>query len=237
MDRSLPVIVFILHIVFYVPAYSIGRESSILTPTSIEKQDSIYERQLLYNGRVWRNLYSNIAGGEYLYSNDWITGEVIINDIVFKNLPIRYDIYNDQVITSLNQGIFVQLNKELVNGFVIPFENRINIFENFGYGQGNYQYGYCQVLYKGNVSLLVKHSKFIKILAVQNRYDEFYENQIIYVLKDDKFFRISRKKDLIGMFSDKKSQVMNFIRTNKIRMRKKNPDSFIPVVKYYDNLK
>lgn len=200
------------------------------------KQDSIIDRQLLFNGRIWRSRYSNILGGEFLFSKNWLNGEITINDLTFKNIPLRYDIYNDQLITMVNQGTFVQLNKELTEGFVLAFENRKYIFQNFGNGSNSLK-GFGQVLYKGDVSFILKYSKIIKLLAVENKYDEFNEDRTLYLLKNGSFFRITGKNDLIKALSDKELQLTNFIRANKIKIRKKDPESFIPVIKFYDNLK
>jgi hypothetical protein len=137
----------------------------------------------------------------------------------------------------VNQGTFVQLNKELIKGFVLSFENKKYAFENFGNESTKSIIGFGQVLYKGKISLILKHTKLIKLLAVENKYDEFYEVQALFLLKNGSFLRISGKNDLIKALSDKELQLKNFIRENKIKIRKRDPDSFIPVVKFYDNLK
>ena len=228
---------------FYIVALSIKIHGSVPPPLfsrvslSSVKPDSVTERQLLFNGRIWRSLYSGILGGEFLFSQNWLNAEVTINDMTFKNIPLRYDIFNDQLITMVNQGTFVQLNKELIKGFVLSFENKKFAFENFENGSSGSFSGYAQVLYKGNVSFILKHSKTIKLLAVENRYDEFLEVQTLYILKNGSFFRISGKNDLLKIFSDKELQLKNYIRNNNIKIRKKDPDSFIPVIKFYDNLK
>jgi hypothetical protein len=201
------------------------------------KNDTIPDRQLLFNGRIWRSMYSNILGSEFIFSKDWLIGEVFINDMEFRKVPLRYDIFNDQLISMLNPGTFVQLNKELVKWFVLPFENNNKLFENFESIPGNPIKGFGQVLYKGKSSFIIKHSKLIKLLAVENKYDEFYEVRTLYILKDGNFLRISGKKELIKALSDKKEMIKDFITKNKIRIKKKNPESFIPVIKYYDNIK
>jgi hypothetical protein len=83
----------------------------------------------------------------------------------------------------------------------------------------------------------VKQKKLIKELAIQNKYDEFYQEESLYILKNEIFYRISRKKDLLNVLSDKEVQLKNFLREKRIKVRKKDPESFLPAIIFYDNLK
>jgi hypothetical protein len=200
-------------------------------------RDTIPEKQQLFNGRIWRTLYSNVFGDEFLLTRDWIDGEVNINDMTFKNVPLRYDILNDQVLTKISQGVFVQLNKELIKGFILLYENKKMVFDNFGTGPGNPIKGFGQVLYRGSIFFIVKQTKQIKELAIQNRYDEFYQQQVLYILKNGIYYRISGKKDMLNALSDKEVQLRKFIREKRIKVRKRDPESFLPSIIFYDNLK
>jgi hypothetical protein len=237
MDRFLKIVFIIFTVILFTSGIS---PQSIKHPdpnSYLNMQDSISEKQLLFNGRIWRSLYSDIIGDEFLLSKDWLIGDLVINDIQFKNVPLRYDIYNDQLITMMNQGTFVQLNKELIKEFILFFENRKYLFENFRDTQKNPVRGFGQILYKGKICLIMKETKEIKELAVQNRYDEFSKTQALFILKDGRFYRLSGKKDLLKVLSDKDEKLQNFIRENKLRIRKNNPERFIPVLNFYDNLK
>lgn len=198
--------------------------------------DTIPEKQVLFNGRIWRSLYANVFGDEFLITRDWINGDVEINDITFKNVPLRYDIYNDELLTRVNQGTFISLNKELVKGFILSQENKKMVFENFGNGPGNSVKGYGQVLYKGIICFIHKQKKLIKELSIQNRYDEFYQEESLYILRNGIFYRINGKRDMLNALSDKEAQLKSFLREKKIRVRKKIPESFLPAIIFYDNL-
>ena len=199
--------------------------------------DTIADNQLLFNGRIWKNLNSNVVGDEFLFSKEWITGDININEITFHDVPLRYDIYNDQLLAYYNRTTFVQLNKELIREFTLEYLNKKNTFKNFSGGKDNPVNGFGQVLYEGNTYLIIKHEKRIQQLAVDNKFDQFYQLQTLYILKTGKYYRVNSKRDLINILSDKKQQVQNYIREKKIRVRKKVPESYIPVLQYYDTLK
>jgi uncharacterized protein YajQ (UPF0234 family) len=92
------------------------------------------------------------------------------------------------------------------------------------------------VLYDGGTSLYVKYKKEILLLAIENKYDIFNQINRIFVEKNGKIFKVNSKGELLKLLGDQKHQVRNFIRSNKIRISRKNPDSFKPVIEYYDKL-
>jgi hypothetical protein len=209
--------------------------SRINSFTSI--RDTIPDDQLLFNGRIWRSAYSYVVGDEFLFSKEWFNGDVTMNEMTFHNVRLRYDILNDQLLVFYNKTTFIQLNKEMIKEFTITHDLQKDTFENFSGGKDNPVNGFGQVLYKGNIYLIYKHIKRIQQLAVDNKYDEFYKQQTLYILKEGKFYKVNGRKDLINILSDKKQKVQVYMRENKLRIKKKEPASYIPVLKYYDTLK
>src|SRR5674476_1380018 len=86
-------------------------------PVQISKRDSLNENQILYNGKLWHNLYHKIKGDQFLFSNYYLPGSLTINYRSYNNLGISYDIYNDEIITKQNNGLIFKLNKEMFASF------------------------------------------------------------------------------------------------------------------------
>ena len=200
----------------------------------LKEQDTI-KKQILYNGRVWRNLYHLIRGDQFLFSNDFLPATVTMNGKLFKNISVKYDILNDEILTSAAHNIVLQLNKEMVDMFTLQFGNNTFQFEKLEPDTINMLTGYVNVLQKGNVTLYVKYRKEILLLAVENRYDLFFQSHKIYLMKNGILHQISGKSDLLSLLSDRKPEVKNFIKKNKIRISKKIPESFVPVIEFYNN--
>jgi hypothetical protein len=200
------------------------------------EQDTLLQKQILYNGRVWRNQFYKVRGDQFLFSQDFLPGTVTIRGQLFDNVRLRYDIYKDQIMTMSNPTTILQINKEMVDKFSLKFENKLYQFERTTSDSSKALKGYLNVLYKGNTSLYVKYKKDIELLAEDSKYDRFYQTRRIYLVKDGIIYQVPGKKELFNLLVDKKQQIRNFIKTNKLKVSKTDPESFVPVLEYYDNL-
>jgi len=192
--------------------------------------------QTLYNGRAWRNLFYRVKGDQFLFSPEFLPGSVSIQGKLFKNIPLKYDIYNDELLTITDHGIILQLNKEMVDLFTMNYENHILSFKNLEADSISSLSGYVNVLYDGGTSLFIKYRKEILTLAVENKYDMFNLVNRVFVEKDGEITKVDSKGELIKLFEDQKHLVRSYIRSNKIRVSRKDPESFKPVIEYYDKL-
>jgi hypothetical protein len=198
-------------------------------------QDTI-DIQTLYNGRVWRNLYSRVVGDQFLFTTDFLPGSVTIDDRLYSDLPIKYDIYNDQILTVTDLKIIIELNKEMIDCFTISHNNKKYDFLRIIPDSLTSLDGYYNVMYDGNLSLYLKYKKEILPLEVEHKYDLFYESQKIYLKLGDKVYPVHGKGGLLKLLKDKKQQIRSFIKKNKLMVTKKDPWSLVPVVKFYDTL-
>jgi hypothetical protein len=192
--------------------------------------------QILYNGRIWRNLYSGIRGDQFLFSSDFQQGSVNIGNKIFIDVELRYDIYNDELHIRTDQNIILQMNKEMVDAFTIRFNSRTYDFIKQREGSANEKHGYLNILYNGRLKLYVKYRKEILLLAVDNKYDLFTQMHRIYLEKDDEMHPVRKKKDIIDLFSDEKQKIRSFMKNNKVTVSRKDPDSFVRLVEFCDNL-
>ena len=96
--------------------------------------------------------------------------------------------------------------------------------------------GFVNVLYLGNSALYIKYKKEIQLLAVDDKYDLFFQTQKIYFVKKGTVYQISGKRDLFKALPENKTQLKEYIKKNGIKISKKTPESFVPVIRYYDSL-
>ena len=216
--------------------YGICPKDSEAILFNIFQQDSIKESQILYNGTVWRNKYFKIRGYQFLFSKEFLKGTISINGKTFNNINIGYDIYNDEIITPTYHGVILQLNKEMVDSFTINFNNKTYRFIKIQEDSVKGFKGYANVLYEGKTSVYVRYRKEIELLAVEGTFDMFYQTPSVWLVKDRIVHPVADKLDLFKALEDNKLQIRNYIKINKLRVSKRDPESFVPIVRFYDSI-
>lgn len=195
--------------------------------------DTLKENQLLYNGRIWRNLYYNVDGDQFLFSKAFMPGKIVLRGKVFTDMHILVDIYKDEILIPLSSGGVLQINKEMIDSFSINFLNKEYNFTRIQLDSLN---SFVQVIYKEKTALYVKHTKKIDKLAESGQYDKFYQSDQTYFELNGKVYPVAGKRDLINVLTDKKEMISSFMRKNKLKISKTKPESYIPVLKYIDTI-
>ncbi|MFZ0283499.1 MAG: hypothetical protein WAL29_17735, partial [Bacteroidales bacterium] len=73
-------------------------------------QKGLSGKELLLNGRVWRNEFSKVTGNQFFLTDTYLKGSVIYNGRRFDNLDLRYDIYNDELILKTESHPVIFMN-------------------------------------------------------------------------------------------------------------------------------
>jgi len=199
-------------------------------------QDTLSENQNLYNGRIWKNLFYMVEGDQFLFSNEFLSGSLSINSKLYPVISIKYDIYNDEILTPIKPVGILQLNKEMVDSFSLVHHDKRYHFIRMKLDSMGGLEGFVHVLYKGKAALYIKYNKKIDRPGVVGRPDYFYQANRIYFVKDGIYYQINRKNDLFRILKSDKASLKDFMKRNSIRIFKKVPDSFISVIRYYDTL-
>jgi hypothetical protein len=200
-------------------------------------KDSLYGNQALINGRIWRDLYPAVKEDQFLFSYEFLPGSVTIDGNTYGNLKLRYDIMNDEIITVTGKGIVLQLNKEMVDNFTLTYGFRIYNFSNIVADSLSKVAGYVNILYKGKSSLYIKYFKEISKRGPGKNYENFVQDDRVYINKDGVFYQIRNNRDFKKFVSDKKDEIKVYLKGNRIMISRKFPDTYVPVLEYYDSLK
>jgi len=237
VKRFLFLVIFSLSLNATLPGIDPGEFRITHINNALSVEDTLKENQLLYNGRVWRNRYYRVKGDQFLISRDFSPGSITICGKTYDRIDIRYDIYNDEIMIPSNNGIILQINKEMVDSFSISYLNDIWKFVNIRGDSLKGFSGYFNILYDGQCKLYVKYKKEIDLLAVDKKYDQFYQLHRIYLLKEGVPYLLTSKYSLLNLLGDDKKTVKNYISKNRLILFRKNPHSFIPVIQYLDGLR
>ena len=194
------------------------------------------DKLTLLNGRVWRNPYTRVTGDQFFLENIFFTGSVTFNGKRFYNLDLKYDIFNDELILSIESYPVIMLNKEMVDSFSFVSGSRIFRFINAGNDTSEILKGYVNVLYSGPSALYVKYAKMIQPLGDDGINDQFYERHQVYLRKGAEIIPVDGKRNLLNLLIDKKSEIRDYMKKNRIRIQKQDPYTYIRVLEFYDSL-
>jgi hypothetical protein len=199
--------------------------------------DTLPDNQLLYNGRVWQNLYPGVRDDQFLFTRQFLKGSVTMRGITFKDIWLRYDIFKDELLTPGITGGVLQLNKELVDSFSIFHSSRNYSFIKIAGETMGVTGGYYNILYNGKHAFYARYIKKIGKLAEEGKYDRFYQVTRFYAADDKKLYQVSRRKDMERFYGKNKTAIRDFIRNNNPGISREDPAGFVAILHYLDNLR
>jgi hypothetical protein len=185
--------------------------------------------------------YSNIVGDPYLYK-DFYPGKLVLTTGENIGLDMRYDIYADQIhFRDKKNTVFALLQPEKISMITIDtvkfVYDRISKSGNLPTDKS----AYFIVRADGKCKLLVKKNLRIQDAEPPKPYMDakpakFIHTEDTYYLKlqGKNPVRISSKKDILNVLSDKKNELSNFFKSEKPVT--KSVDDLVKIIKYYNGL-
>lgn len=234
--------------IFWIPYFLIGQgaEEEILRKNrellSSQHENIFGNLRDVISGREHRAVYHFTNGHPFWGQKSWILGSVQTTLHHYPNLTIRYDLYKD-VLLYLPDSLsvdFLAVNPNLVSNFTL---NDV-VFVNLGKGEeaqamDNIEMdpGYYEWVYKGKSNLFAKNWKELKSKSGDARvHSEFYDRRVLYIYREDTFYRIKKKKELLHALSPHRAAIKTYVRKERIPVRKITDIQFINLLRYYDSL-
>ncbi|MBN2666902.1 MAG: hypothetical protein JXR67_10350 [Bacteroidales bacterium] len=239
MPRKRRVWLLLLFIIFRIAFQVPAEASSHSFPGNQESRsrDSI-EKQILFNGKIWINLYQITEGHQFFSSRDFLKGSVSMSGKTFADPVLRFklDLVNDELLLSADNSTVIQLNKEMVDFFTLESEGRTFLFVKLEADSVNPLNGYYHDLHSGPTKLYVSYSKELRLRSTVGERDTFIQSHSVHLVRDGVAYRITGRASLLKLLADRKIQVRKFIRAEKIRISRNNPGSIVPLLEFYDSL-
>jgi hypothetical protein len=241
MARFLLFIAFLFLLPTPMPAQS-SAEDSMLYKKSVQYLINIYHRSsgdqsALYNGSEYATYPFSFSGGGYPFYKENMpgTGSVVYDGILYEDVKLQYD--EVQEILFMQDSIRrIQLLNQRITGFALFNNSFIRIVKD-SMNRVLVRTGFYNLLYKGNTSLLKKEEKRIREEVATGELQRFIDVVNYYYLqKNNTCYSIKNKGSIMDIFKDRKKDIRQYIRKNKLSYRKDRDNMLIKVTAYYDQL-
>lgn len=194
----------------------------------------------LFNGPEYVDYSFSIKEGHpFFQTADFRNGSVVYDGVLYENIPIVYDVSKDLVVINDPFKVYkLSLINERVAEFNIEKYHFVRLVNDLTTNDA-IKTGYYQVLYSGSTIVYEREEKKLK---EETSLTEGLKRFIVtghsyYINKDKKIYSIGSKKSMLSLFKDKKSEIQQYMRKNKLNYKKDRENTLASVAAYYDQLK
>ena len=215
---------------------------------TLQGQDDLYINRTLQDfasgmrfvgTEAGRKVRSDVEGSEYLDEN-FLNGEILtMNSEHFKDIPMRYNVYLDNVEVRLPNGTICNLS-EPDKIFQILVNKQVIVYTEYLSPEGK-KSGFLFVLYDGASKLYRRYYKTFNEGRPTNGITpeippKIADKPLEYYIraKDGTTSFCNSKKDLLSVMSNAISEIEDYLKKEKLRLNRE--DDLIKVVSYYDTL-
>ncbi len=195
------------------------------------------KQMLLYNGSEYIDFDRSIKGNQYFESEDWEEGNIFYDGQLYKQVFLRYDLYDDVVITEHfdRRGYYakVQLIGEKINYFDLLGHHFIHIEPNSA-AVTVLRTGFYDLIFDGQVKVMVRRIKEIQqSTSTTNFREEFRQRNRIYLHKDDLYYSVKSKRSVIKVLKDQKKELRRFARRSHLNFKEDRENSIAKLAAHY----
>ena len=199
---------------------------------------SLNEELHVFNGKEDKEyFYKFNEGTPYFITDKWTKGTLDYDGKLYENVSLLYDVLKDEVVYLYFDRISrIRLQKEKVYAFSISGHNFIHVTPD-SLSSSSVAAGFYDLLYQGKIALLAKRTKNIQTFIRQNS-EEFkvFSKDHYYIKKGDDYYQVSSKKSFIGILTDKRKELQQYIRQNKLNFNKNKEYAMMQTLAYYDQI-
>lgn len=177
-------------------------------------------------------------GSPFLFE-EWKKGIVVNNNGDHINTYVNYNVYTDEMHVTNPRSTGVILQKNFADSIFIINNDTTLLFVHLNNSE-NLKNGIYQVLYDGNISLVVKRSKRLDrpnnkgAFPGDRKSNEFVVNDRYFVKSDDSFSNIRlTKSSLKKTFKPYKSSIQDYLKEHS-DVDANTEEGFVETIKFLD---
>ena len=202
---------------------------------------AVGQESRLYNGHEYLP-YDPHLKGNALFPYDaqsWLIGEVNYDGIVYKGVPMMYDINKDVVVVLLyNKFSMFSLLSERVADFSLGGHHFVRLTaDQLANNKVDMTVGFYDQLYGGTTEVLASRKKTLQnssnaVAAPETR---FISTDDYYIKKSGTYYKVSGQGSILKVLKDKKSAIQQYFKQNHIRFKDNPEDAMAKMAYFYDH--
>lgn len=225
---------------FFSETFSYGQEIAKSKESILGIANSLYGADdRLVNGKFYVPKHYGGYGNPYFESNNWLDGTLFIKGIQYNDIPLKYNIEDDELIINVSFANKSASRILLYNAFVDSLIIDSQIFHNTDNFGTNNPIGFAEFIYKGDsLSAYFKHSiEFLDVITDKGPNGKYLKpKKKLYFLEHNRFLQISSKKAFLAYFEDHKKEIRLYMRKNQFYFKKANANQFAELLDFSENL-
>lgn len=202
--------------------------------------NSIYEADdRLFNGVFYQPKHFFAEGNPFFPADEWVESTLFIKGIIYEGIPLKYNIEDDRFIIKNITENRISVDILIHNSFVDSLQLGSHFFHNTDNFLTNNPIGIAELIYRGDsLSAYFKHStEFLDQLTERLKYGKYLEpKKRIYLFDGTSFFLIQRKKDIYTYFPENNNTLKQFMRKNKIHLKKASAAQIAELIHFCEQL-
>lgn len=225
------------YIYFHVTLISFGFAQGEFSYQHAYRENILLDQEIVTGG-YYVDPAKNIEGHPYFRDRNFENGKIKINDLLYEEVPLLYDIWKDEILTFqpiYKKKILVRADK--VQEFIIGEKDAkkfVRIAENPRYSF--HRNGLYELISEGKVSLLAKHYKQTKDTRDVSKFsDVFYEKTDYFLKKGDELQLIRKKKQAREFLDMDKKAFKDVFKSQRISFKDQREAYLLKLVSGYNS--
>lgn len=223
----------------------LSRDDSVFYVKAVASAITVYHQNLgdqsgLYNGSQNAGYsFSFQSGGHpYFLTSELGRGSIVYDNVFYPDVLLKYD-ETAELVVFQDPKHQIQLISERIARFSITDNNFIRIEKDDSLSNSIVRTGFYNLLYDGKVQALKKEVKVIREELRSNsegilRFIDI--STYHYIKKNNEYFPVNSKGAIMDIFKDRKKEIQQYIKTNKLNFKKDRDNMLIKVSALYDQL-
>lgn len=186
----------------------------------------------LYNGTEYTASYSQTTGTPFWNTAGFQTGIISYDGVVYKGIPIAYDLVSNEVIIKGYQQLTIKLDASRIDFFLISdhFFVRAKADAN---SRNMLPEDFYELLYNGPVKVYVKRKKQVeRSFNAEDPY-RFASYNAYFVYKDNLYHQVANRNSLLNLFRDRSDAIKDYWKQHNLNYKTDAEKTIVETVTYY----